>query len=517
MDHVVARLRTLPCQLTTVGFAIGIFVAVGSLTWPLGRDQANFAWVGRVILDGGVPYRDAWDVKGPLSYYLYALDLAIFGSNAVSIRVLDLISVLLCCWLLRRLILRLNGEDTFGANCATILFALLYYAGGFWCTVQPDEWGGMLILPVVMLLLDSPWTPRWIMLAAGGLVALAALFKPTFLLFLVLPVLCPAGDPTRWIDRLRLVGYYLLAFNLVIGASMLALSQLSGGLGDFSDLLRFLYFSYHPPRSLSSEWVALSFALWYGGLLIPLLLAPIGVVLMRRAGQGRSVTVIASWFALTVLLVVIQGRYWPYHWIPADIAIAALSGVVFTSAGRRLVVRGPGLLGSRALALLICMAALTLAGKPALLASYEWPSYVFGLETRYQYLTDVTTPWDYWAYERLSAYIVSHSDPNDRVLMWGWDAFVNVLSARKSPTRFGYSLPLVTAGPLHSRYRALFLAEIEHSPPRYIIVDAQEPWDLMDRTGLQLLEDFPEFRQFVSNRYTLVSKVNAFQLFTRLP
>jgi hypothetical protein len=512
----VAWLRTLAGQLTAVGVAIGVFVAIGSLTWPLGRDQANFVWVGGVILNGGVPYRDAWDVKGPLSYYLYALDLALLGSQAVSIRVLDLISVLLCCWLLRRLVLRLNGEDTFGANCATILFALLYYAGGFWATAQPDEWAGMLILAVVMLLLDSPWTPRWTMVAVGVLVALAALFKPTFLLFLVLPVLYPAGDPTRWTDRLRLVGWCVTVFTLTIGASMGVLSELSGGLGDFTDLLRFLYFSYRPPRNLAVEWDTLWFVLWHFGLLIPLLLAPMGIVLMRRAGLGHSVTAIASWFALTILVVVIQGRYWPYHWIPADIAIAALSGVVFTSAGRRLATPGPGLLGGRVVALITCFPAFALAVTPALLASYEWPSYVFGLETRYEYVTDVTAPWDYWAYERLSAYIESHSNPSDRVLMWGWDALVNVLSARKSPTRFGYSLPLVIPGPLHARYRELFLREIERSPPRYIIVDAQGAWALMDQTGLELLEEFPEFRQFVSSRYRLVGKVGAFQLLSRL-
>ena len=36
------------------------------LSWPFGQDQSAFAWVADAILRGGLPYRDAWEVKGPL-------------------------------------------------------------------------------------------------------------------------------------------------------------------------------------------------------------------------------------------------------------------------------------------------------------------------------------------------------------------------------------------------------------------------------------------------------------------
>ena len=39
--------------------------AVTSLFWPFGRDQRIFAWVGDVILAGGMPYRDAWEGQDP--------------------------------------------------------------------------------------------------------------------------------------------------------------------------------------------------------------------------------------------------------------------------------------------------------------------------------------------------------------------------------------------------------------------------------------------------------------------
>jgi len=47
--------------------------SITSLSWPLGGDIGTYAWVGDIILSGGAPYKDAWDVKGPLVYYFYAL------------------------------------------------------------------------------------------------------------------------------------------------------------------------------------------------------------------------------------------------------------------------------------------------------------------------------------------------------------------------------------------------------------------------------------------------------------
>jgi hypothetical protein len=46
---------------------------------PTGTDSTVFLYIGRLILRGGVPYRDAFDHKGPLVYLLDALGIAIHG------------------------------------------------------------------------------------------------------------------------------------------------------------------------------------------------------------------------------------------------------------------------------------------------------------------------------------------------------------------------------------------------------------------------------------------------------
>ena len=44
-------------------------------------DEALYSEIANVILDGGVPYRDAWEQKPPGIYFLYALIFLVFGRN----------------------------------------------------------------------------------------------------------------------------------------------------------------------------------------------------------------------------------------------------------------------------------------------------------------------------------------------------------------------------------------------------------------------------------------------------
>ncbi len=54
-----------------------------------GRDQAIYSVVARTMLDGGAPYKDAWDFKPPGIFFVYALARSLFGGSVHSIRILE--------------------------------------------------------------------------------------------------------------------------------------------------------------------------------------------------------------------------------------------------------------------------------------------------------------------------------------------------------------------------------------------------------------------------------------------
>jgi 4-amino-4-deoxy-L-arabinose transferase-like glycosyltransferase len=50
-------------------------------------DESTLILIGQSILNGYIPYVDAWDIKPPLSFHIYALFIFLFGKSIISIRI----------------------------------------------------------------------------------------------------------------------------------------------------------------------------------------------------------------------------------------------------------------------------------------------------------------------------------------------------------------------------------------------------------------------------------------------
>jgi hypothetical protein len=64
--------------------AVGLRVAAGRFTWD--TDAPKYLYVARRILEGAVPYRDAWDQKPPGLHHLYAVILWGLGGPPLGLR-----------------------------------------------------------------------------------------------------------------------------------------------------------------------------------------------------------------------------------------------------------------------------------------------------------------------------------------------------------------------------------------------------------------------------------------------
>src|SRR5687768_8577667 len=125
------RLRgTLDERRTDIALLVlaALFGAV-SLTYPLGRDQGLYFYVGREwALRGAVPYRDLFDHKTPAIYVVHAACILLFGERPWGIRLADLGATLGIGWLAGGTVvraLRLDREQGFrglGAFAASLLF-----------------------------------------------------------------------------------------------------------------------------------------------------------------------------------------------------------------------------------------------------------------------------------------------------------------------------------------------------------------------------------------------------------
>lgn len=139
-------------RLVIIGLA-ALYVLV-SLGWPLGWDQGILAWVGSVVASGGLPFRDAWDPKGPGSYLPFALTSAVAGPLPVGYRVMELLLLLGGCVAVAFAV-RALGLPT-AASFAGPALVLTQPSLGYKGTLQPDQWAGWLLAGSVAIALGAP-------------------------------------------------------------------------------------------------------------------------------------------------------------------------------------------------------------------------------------------------------------------------------------------------------------------------------------------------------------------------
>jgi hypothetical protein len=499
--------------------------AISTLWWPFSPDHGIFAWVGDVILQGGMPYRDAWEVKGPVVHYTYTLAQLLFGRTMWGIRLLDLALLALALLFLWRIAARLYDETA--AKLATALFTLWYANSGYWSTAQPDGWVAMLLIIAVFHLLNNFESVK-AMLIAGAIMGLCSLIKPIYaaylLLFVVYAVIRWPVHPSRS-QLVRAVILATLACGLII-LLMLAWFAYRGALAELIEVQITFNGSAHrlahtraTPEQLQ---LILGFVLqgWLLVALLPTLVGGMSLWQRRRPAAG----VIGAWILLTLLLTMMQNKFYLYHWFPlyAPLALLAAGGVSHLLAMQKLLavqeMHGLKYLTPALLTLMFITALLL-----PTLSLLRWGLAINGYQSWEDYYAGFGAygegDFSFQADQEVAQFIKQQTAPQDTVLVWGFEVLVNYLSGRPSPTRFGFNYALVR-GPnnaLEPAYRAEFMQALYNDPPRYILILDEDKNDLMAKTSRQFANDFPAFKTFIETHYRLETTIEHFAVWQHHP
>lgn len=179
--------------------ALAAVWALSSLWLPFGWDHGVFASVSDVIRRGGVPYRDVWEVKGPLALYLYASAQNLFGPQMWSVRAVDLLALGASTFAGYRLLRTFEGPAVAVFGVATMVLAFASF--GNWYTAQPDGWAAHALV-VLVATLALPKLTALRVIGAGALIGLLTLIKPTYAIYLLL-VAAALGSTPELPRRLR--------------------------------------------------------------------------------------------------------------------------------------------------------------------------------------------------------------------------------------------------------------------------------------------------------------------------
>jgi hypothetical protein len=102
--------------------------------------------------------------------------------------------------------------------------------------------------------------------------------------------------------------------------------------------------------------------------------------------------------------------------------------------------------------------------------------------------------------------------------VWGFQALVNVLADRRSPTRYIFTYPLTFDRPETAwrvQARRTFLGDMQRQPPAYIVLVSNDVNPLQAVDSLSLLAAFPELQQIIDRDYHHETDIGEFHLYRR--
>lgn len=481
------------------------------LGWPWARDEGIFAWLGHVVAGGGIPYRDAWDTKGPAVFWVAALADRVAGGDLRGLRILDLAIALLAAAGLAALARTIGSPRS--AGYAALLY-LLWLAGlTSWPTPQPDAWvAAALILGFLPLVSDRPPTAMgW---AASGLaVGFATLVKPLYVLYALVPIARPLAGPRG--ER---------GGRGVAIAAGAAAAVGAGALGWFA--------AHGAVRELWDAQVTFNLGTYAGGsgrnllgridATIAFFLRPAVAVLLPAAALGvwglrglrQQAAVIGSWAAVALLCVPIQGWFFGYHWIPLYPVLALLGARGIDQLCERR--HAP----DRILAVVMLALIVGIPARAALDHVLLWRRAAAGRVAPESYAAQFRQYGDSTFAEattQAAAYVRTRTEPDDRILVWGTQPLVYRLSDRAAASRFGFNLPLVAgrASPLRQRYRALFIDDLRRARPAYLLVVEDDFTDLVPRSSDAYVAEFPALADLLATRYRADTTIGRYRIYRR--
>ncbi|MBI5608362.1 MAG: hypothetical protein HY902_05730 [Deltaproteobacteria bacterium] len=469
-----------------------------TLSWPFGRDQAIFHYIGRQWGAGLLPYRDAFDVKPPGIFGLYRLTSALAGDAMWTVRAADALA-----WLAIGALLpwawpgRADRRPTGPLMAAGALIAVAGYFAvfDFWDTAQTETWQ---VLGCVAGAAAARWLPGlWAAAVAGGLLGGAMLFKPTALVMApwLLGNFVASPRQAKGVSR-AVVGSAVaaVAAAAVFGGVFAWLYYRGAGpaLGELWDYQRAyakvpLGHGEALPR-LALVWDR-QFHLWPVLLGASLLLDLALLWYASTAGPALlSLAAAIGLLALSFAAVAVQGKYFTYHFVAMLPVVAGAA----TSALGRLADRAGGAKLLAGLSLVLSLGAWATAAhwpyddrvSAPRLAVGAWPKWMahrIDAPTWFGHFREIAN-YDFANHYRIAKAINALKKPGDGLHVRGFELPIYALTGLSTPARFVSELPLED-GTLATEHRERWQADHDQRlwtdhPPRFVVTFVDRQWDL---------------------------------------
>lgn len=514
-------------------------------------DSGVFAYCGQQILGGHLLYRDCFDNKGPAVYYLDAIAILLTRPTPGGIWLFQMvwaaISLVAFFLIIRRI------WESWTAGLATLVFmgtALdpAYYSNG-------NNTESYALLPLALLIGAAYGylaTGRRRYLVGIGLMAVFAfLLKPTYISLSAAVTLVVFLTDFTFRGFRRAAGRFgILAASGAVPLLIVALYwQVRGGLRD----LIFAVFTHNTQyvqegftwwgakqtflKFLLTQPMALAFGLGLAAGAVFLAenwrtvwnaLRKPGAPVQNRQNAAamvppleiaRRLLVLALLISIPfeVFFVTISGRDFGHYYLLPIPALAACSAYLFSIIIKALPdsFRGASLIAWVAAAAVIVFA-------------IPWAFEVVDQERPHRTdLADYFKNPNITTYQLsdLEAYIRDHSQPDQSVLVWSTHPSINLVTGRRSPTRYVYALHVLTPTPTGVTGFNELIGSLTKDPPALIVaqkissVGLPDFWSadasLCPNCTPQARQGLLALKTYINNHYTFTRQIFDWYVYRR--
>jgi len=508
-----------------------------------GRDQGIYAMVGRAVLAGKMPYRDAWDFKPPGIFLVYALTRAVLGGGQWAIRAVEVLGLVATTAAMMRLTGRWWGDRRVGLLAGAIT-ALVHTQLDFWHTAQPESFGGMLtIFALLPLRLDAPaergaarpdraTLKRWAL--SGALFGLAGLLKPPLagggaVVALVLGVrVLRAQASVPFAPRLRAA--LLPAAAITLGGALpfvlCALWFLArGALRDLWQVL-FVFTPHYTKLSWVGETVT---GMTYWGFTewlqqycsVPTVGFLLFLAFPREPRERAGAALIAGVIAMHITGVIMQGKFFPYHYGATWPLTALLAALGFVRVWDRLATRRgpPGVVLFFAFFGVVCFFRTATKDTET--------SFLQRCKDRLSLITK--SPRDQAGFDRLAsvadvnavanrevaAFLRARVPADRKVFVWGFEPVIYDLADRLPATRYLYDVPQRVKWAQQPQREAL-MRDLDAGRPAAIVVERHDVFPMVTGDAIDsadTLKDFPALRDRIAESFDRATTIEDFDVY----
>lgn len=474
---------------------------------PFERDEGAYSYYGKLLLEGGVPYKDFYEQKFPGIFYLYAMIVGIFGDTVKGMHwgftFLNLGTILFLFFAVKRMFSPLAAAVT---ALTYGIVSLTPYLSGF--TVQSEHGVAFFISLGILFYAIIQKNKGWQYFLYMGLAMGLAFMVKTTGVFLVLWggiviitdfIYEKQNRTIKEFFRRTLIysaGVFLmfgLFFLLVIAKGAytemiywtIEVPKEYVGTIKWEDGKQYLKYTFEAiTKDYKFFWVHAGCAL---------------LILLLNDVSWKTKFMVLTLIFFSGATIFPGYYFYGHYWIQLVPGLAVLSGITFYSLNNliktRFGIKSPRVQYIYA-AVFIFFAGMHLNKQRDY---YFNPNYDRILRTVYG-----ANPFPEAA--RIADYINANSNPEDAIVSIGSEPQLYFYTKKNCPSRHAYFTSLVFGSKYHAQWQREFVADVEKAKPRYVVFFNHGISLMIQPTADRYILDW--FNKYVTDNYNVIGCVD---------